>query len=114
MKLTKTALILATGMLAATAQAALPMLYEEAVARDEEKKIINTPIAGIENKFWFDYRIDITEAQKELKSDLGKADDIEDRRDAWEEYAEELREERFHYIKKMAKRGYRSGTVTVD
>ena len=114
MKLTKTALIFATGMFAATAQAALPMLYEEAVAREEEKLIINAPIAGIENSLWFDYRIDITEAQKELKSDLGKADDIEDLRDAWEEYAEELREEREHYTKKMAKKGYRSGTVIVN
>lgn len=114
MKLTKTALLVATGMIAATAQAAMPLLYEEALAREEEKQIINYPIAGIENNLWFDYRIDITEAQKELKSDLNRASDLEDLRDAWEEYAEELREEREHYVKKMAKKGYRSGTVTVN
>lgn len=114
MKLTKSALILATGLCAATVQAALPMLFEEALAREEEQRIIQAPIAGIENKLWFNYRIDITEAQKELRSDLGKADDVEDLRDAWEEYAKELRKERVHYVEEMAERGFRSGTVTVN
>jgi hypothetical protein len=114
MKLTKTALILTAATFGVASQAAIPMLYEEAVAREEEKLIINEPIAGIQNSLWFDYRIDITEAQKELTHDLGKASDIEDLREAWEEYAGELREEREHYVKKMAKKGYRSGTVTVN
>ena len=96
------------------AMAAVPMLYEEAVAREEEKRIITSPIAGIENNLWFDYRIDVFEAQKELKSDLRRASDIEDRRDAWSEYAHELEHERKDYIKDMAKRGYRYGTVTVQ
>ena len=90
------------------------MLYEESYARGEERLIINAPIAGIENRFWFDYRIDITEAQKELRSDLSRASDLEDMRDAWEEYGDELRKERIHYIEEMAERGYRYGTVTVD
>lgn len=81
-------------------------LYEEAVARAEEKRIITKPIAGIENRFWFDYRIDVTEAQKELSSDLRRASDIEDQRDAWEEYAHELAHERRHYVKEMHERGY--------
>lgn len=114
MKFAKSALFIATGIFAASAQAALPILFEEALAREEEKRIFQNPIAGIENKYWFDYRIDITEAQKELHSDLGKADDVEDLRDAWEEYANELRSEREDYTRKMAKRGYRVGTVTVD
>ncbi|MBT8427002.1 MAG: hypothetical protein KJO02_03125 [Erythrobacter sp.] len=113
MKPIKTILAFAAIGLGTAAQASLPMLYEEALARDEEKRIINYPIAGIENSLWFDYRIDITEAQKELRSDQGKADDTEDLREAWEEYAGELRHERKHYIKKMAKRGYRLGEVTV-
>lgn len=95
------------------AQAAVPMLHEEAFAREEEKLILNSPIAGIQNRLWFDYRIDVTEAQKELASDLRHATDIEDRRDAWEEYGVELHKERIDYIKEMAKRGYRQGTVTV-
>ena len=104
--------ILALGF-AAAATAAVPVLHEEQFARAEEALIITAPIAGIENRFWFDYRIDVTEAQKELTSDLRRASDIEDRRDAWEEYAHELKHERFHYIEEMAERGYRMGQVII-
>lgn len=97
--------------LATAAAAAGPMFQEEQAARAEEALIITTPIAGIENHLWFDYRIDVTEAQKELASDLRRAGDIEDRRDAWEEYARELKHEREDYIHDMAKRGYRYGRV---
>jgi len=114
MKLTQTAIALTAGLIAAGAHATAPMLFEEQLARAEEQRIINAPIAGIENRFWFDYRIDITEAQKELRSDLRRASDLEDTRDAWEEYADELRDEREHYVKEMAERGYRYGTVIVD
>lgn len=96
---------------ATVATAAVPMLHEEQVARAEEALIITTPIAGIESSLWFDYRIDITEAQKELTTDLRSASDIEDRRDAWEEYAHELKHERIDYIEEMAERGYRMGQV---
>lgn len=113
MKVSKTTLVVATLTLGTAAQAALPMLDEEAFARDEERQIITSPIAGIENSLWFDYLIDVTEAQKELKSDLRKASDIEDLRDAWEEYGKELRHERIDYIEDMAERGYRIGEVTV-
>ena len=89
------------------------MLFEEAVAREEEKRIITSPIAGIENSLWFDYRIDVIEAQKELTSDLRRASDTEDLRDAWEEYGHELKHERIDYIEDMAKRGYRQGNVIV-
>ncbi len=99
--------------IATAATAAVPMLHEEQMARDEEARIITFPIAGIENRFWFDYRIDVTEAQKELSSDLRRASDVEDLRDAWEEYAHELRGEREHYIKEMAERGHRLGRVIV-
>lgn len=112
----KLALITATLSIAlsgVSATAAENILFEEAYAREQEKQIITAPIAGIYNRFWFDYRIDITEAQKELASDLRKASDIEDRRDAWEEYGDELRKERKHYAEEMAERGYRMGTVTV-
>lgn len=102
--------MLALGLVNA-ATAAVPMLHEEQVARAEEALIITAPIAGIENSLWFDYRIDITETQKELTSDLRRATDIEDRRDAWEEYAHELNHERVHYIEEMAERGYRMGQV---
>ncbi|SFP31651.1 hypothetical protein [Qipengyuania nanhaisediminis] len=97
--------------LATAATAAMPMLHEEQLARAEEALIITSPIAGIENRFWFDYRIDVIEAQKELTSDLRRASDIEDQRDAWEEYAHELKHERVQYIEEMAERGYRAGRV---
>lgn len=99
--------------LATAAAAAVPMLHEEQMARDEEARIISYPIAGIENHFWFDYRIDVTEAQKELTSDLRRASDVEDLRDAWEEYTHELRGEREHYVEEMAERGHRMGRVIV-
>lgn len=105
---------LALAALAGTAQAAMPVLYEESLAQAEEKRIIQFPIAGIHNSLWYDYRINLTEAQKELASDLRGADDIEDRREAWEEYTHELAKGRRHYAEKMAKRGYRMGQVYVD
>lgn len=115
MKPSKLVIALALGASTAGAvAAALPTLHEELVARQEERRIINSPIAGIQNRLWFDYRIDITEAQKELSADLRRASDIEDLRDAWEEYGRELRKERKDYVEAMAKRGYRMGTVTVD
>lgn len=98
---------------AGSATAAIPMLLEERVAREEEKLIIDHPIAGIESSLWFDYRSDVIEAQKELSSDLRNASDIEDKRDAWEEYAVELKHEREDYIHDMAKRGFRQGSVTI-
>ncbi|MEO5706287.1 MAG: hypothetical protein ABIT10_08270 [Alteraurantiacibacter sp.] len=109
----KILIVCASGLLClASAATAVDMLHEEQVARAEERQILAGPIAGIENSPWFDYRINVTEAQEELTSDLRHASDIEDRRDAWEEYAHELRHERRHYIKEMAERGFR-GTVTI-
>lgn len=105
---------LALLVLAGSAQAAMPVLYEETYANHEEARIIQFPIAGIHNSMWYDYRIGVNEAQKELASDLRGADDIEDRRDAWEEYTHELAKGRKHYVRKMAKKGYRQGQVFVD
>jgi hypothetical protein len=92
---------------------AMEMLYEEALAHGEEQRVLTSPIAGIENSLWFDYRIDVTEAQKELASDLRDANDVEDQREAWEEYAFQLRDEREDYVEEMAERGYR-GIVTIE
>lgn len=100
--------------LSATPVIANSPLYEEQLARQEERNIITAPIAGVRNSRWYDYRTNIGEAQKELATDLRKASDTEDRRDAWEEYRVELAAERRHYVKEMRERGYRFGTVTVD
>ena len=99
---------------AGAAAAALPPLYEEQMAREEIARIIHSPIAGIRNARWFDYRSDIGEAEKEFANDLAGASDVEDRRDAWEEYAHELKNERVEYVQYMAKRGHRYGTVIWD
>jgi len=59
------------------------------------------------NKWWLDYRTDISEAKRELRSDLRRATDEEDRRDAYEEYRQEIRDARHDYRKEMTERGYR-------
>ena len=105
---------LAIGATAAVAgHAATYNLAERQLAMAEERLIINTPIAGIKNDLWFDYRNDIGEAKEELQTDLNDVTDIEDERDAYEEYATELRHERKVYVAKMAKKGYRTGSVKV-
>ncbi len=59
------------------------------------------------NKWWLDYRTDISEAKRELRSDLRRATDEEDRRDAYEEYRQEIRDAKHDYRKEMRERGYR-------
>lgn len=99
--------VLAMAAVPAVAMAAVPVMYEESMARQEEQLILRSPIGGVENSHWYDYRINVNESQKELASDLRHATDTEDRRDAWDEYAGELRHERKTYVKAMAKRGYK-------
>jgi hypothetical protein len=86
---------------------------EERMAREEERQIIVSPIGGVENRFWFNYRANVNEARKELASDLRGASDTEDVREVWDEFRHELSHERTHYVREMAERGYRYGTVTV-
>ncbi|MFS0848835.1 hypothetical protein AB3M93_05085 [Novosphingobium panipatense] len=105
---------LALAVAPVTAIAVVPTMYEETAARAEEDRIIRSPIGGIEGKHWFNYRANVNETQKELSSDLRHASDIEDQRDAWEEYGTELRHERGTYVKAMAKRGYRVPTVYIE
>lgn len=111
----KTTILVSLAVLgSATSALALPQLYEQRMAQAEEARVITSPIAGIRNARWFDYRSDVGEAKMELTSDLRRATDMEDRRDAWEEYAQELRNERVEYVRYMAKRGHRYGTVIWD
>ncbi|MEM1132347.1 MAG: hypothetical protein AAGH53_05380 [Pseudomonadota bacterium] len=58
------------------------------------------------NKFWLDYRTDVSEAERELDSDLRRATDEEDRREAWAEYYNELRDAKKDYAEEMTERGY--------
>ncbi|MBO9575324.1 MAG: hypothetical protein J7494_06290 [Sphingobium sp.] len=108
------AALLVGGAVAATAAVnTAVILTEERMAHEEEGRILLRPIAGVENHFWYDYRANVNEAQKELSTDLRKAGDTEDLRDAWDEYRGELSHERSHYVKVMAKRGYREPSVTL-
>lgn len=79
----------------------------------ERPEIRETPIANIYNKYWYNYKADILEAEKELSSDLRRATDREDRWDAWEEWANEIVDADKDYVKVMRKKGFRSGRVTV-
>jgi hypothetical protein len=92
---------------------AIDRLFEEQAARSEETRIIRSPISGIENRLWFNYIGNVNETQKELVSDLRNSSDIEDLRDAWDEYRIELSGERRHYIDEMRERGYRYVQVDV-
>ncbi|EAQ27747.1 hypothetical protein NAP1_09142 [Erythrobacter sp. NAP1] len=59
------------------------------------------------NKWWVDYQTDISEARRELRSDLRRATDAEDRFDARREYERELEDAKYDYEKEMLERGYR-------
>ncbi|MEM7690309.1 MAG: hypothetical protein AAF291_14925 [Pseudomonadota bacterium] len=59
------------------------------------------------NPWWIDYKTDISEAKRELRSDLRRATDYEDEVDAREEYRREIADARYDYRKEMAERGYR-------
>ncbi|MEL6878609.1 MAG: hypothetical protein AAGL68_10995 [Pseudomonadota bacterium] len=87
------------------------LIAAPAVARDREIVVrgYKAPISpnNDSNKWWLDYKTDISEAERELDSDLRRATDEEDRRDAYEEYDQEIRDARYDYRKEMAERGYR-------
>ncbi|HEY1124200.1 MAG TPA: hypothetical protein VGE65_01095 [Sphingobium sp.] len=89
------------------------VLAEERMAHEEEARIIQSPIGGVENHHWFDYQANVVETQKELASDLRHASKTKDMRNAWDEYRGELSHERGHYLHVMAKRGYRYPSVEV-
>ncbi len=74
-------------------------------------EIRDTPIAGVYNQYWYNYRADIAEAEKELGSDLRHATDREDRWDAWDEWQTEVIDADKDYVKEMRKKGYRAARV---
>ncbi|TRD12806.1 hypothetical protein FGU71_09300 [Erythrobacter insulae] len=66
------------------------------------------------NSYWLDFKTDISEAKRELKSDLRRATDDEDRRDAREEYRSEIADAKHDYRKEMRERGYRVANFRED
>ncbi|APL95342.1 hypothetical protein EWH08_10220 [Sphingobium indicum] len=105
--------MIAMAPLSATAMPHGAMSYEERLAAMEDDMTLPAPIAGVQNKYWFNYRTDVAEARKELAHDLRHATDAEDERDAWDEYRAELADARRDYAKEMREKGYRSGQVRV-
>lgn len=77
--------------------------------------ILEEPIAGRRNNYWYDYRSDVEEAENELRKDLRRAKTEQDRREAQREYVRELADARHDYRKEMAEKGFvRRGEVTVE
>ncbi|ASK87930.1 hypothetical protein [Sphingorhabdus sp. SMR4y] len=81
--------------------------------QDSHVEIRKEPIAGQYDKHWYNYLADVLEADKELKSDLRRATDAEDTRDAWEEYENELIDADKDYVEEMRDRNFRAGRVTI-
>jgi hypothetical protein len=69
------------------------------------------------NHHYLDYKTDLSEARRELRKDLARANDPADRVDAWSEYRREVADARHDFAKEMAERGVavstRRGTVEV-
>ncbi len=99
-----TRMILASIALAGTMIAAPAAAHQKGIVVDGYRAPLSPN--NDSNKWWLDYRTDISEAKRELASDLRRATDEEDRRDAYEEYRQELRDARHDYRKEMAERGY--------
>ena len=102
--------ILLTACAATATLAAVPASAHP--GHDRVKIIVDghrTPIApnNDSNKWWIDYKTDISEARRELRSDLRRATDAEDRRDAYDEYHNEIADAKKDYRKEMRERGYR-------
>jgi hypothetical protein len=68
--------------------------------------ILQSPLAGVRNNYWYDYRSDVEEAENELRKDLRRAKSQQDKREAWAEYNRELRDARKDYTKEMVEKGY--------
>lgn len=97
--------------LPASALAAVP--YGSMPPGFDPPPVRSKPIAGVYNQYWYNYKADILEAEKELVSDLRHATDREDRWDAWDEWTVEVADADKDYVKEMRKKGYRTGRVTV-
>ncbi len=68
--------------------------------------IIQSPIAGKDNNYWYDYRSDVEEAEIELRKDLRRAKTAQDEREARSEFRRELADARKDYTKEMRELGY--------
>lgn len=97
-----------TLLIAATATA---LVATPSLAKDRK-----VPVYSDYNPYYLDYKTDISEAKRELRKDLARANDAADREDAWAEYRREIADARHDFRKEMAERGMivRRGMVTVE
>ena len=77
------------------------------------------PVYSDSNSHYLDYKTDLSEARRELRKDLARANDAGDRLDAWREYRREVADARYDFTKEVAERGVvvkqrRLGRVSVD
>ena len=96
-------LIMAPALLAGVA---LPTVTFAHSGAEAHPAIIETPIAGKDNNYWYDYRSDLEDAEIELRKDLRRAKTAQDEREARSEYRRELADARKDYTKEMRELGY--------
>ena len=74
------------------------------------------PVYSDSNPHYLDYRTDLSEARRELRKDLARADDAGDRADAWREYRREVADARYDFAKEMREKGVtvRTGHVAIE
>lgn len=84
------------------AAAALTVLATPAIAKDRPD-----PVFDDGNAHWLDYKTDVSEAKRELRKDLARANDEADRVDAYAEYEAELADAEKDFRKEMAEKGIR-------
>ncbi len=114
--LLKRAPVIAIAALAAVIVAGWAIKAQAHPGAQAHNHILQAPIAGVRNNYWYDYRSDVEEAENELRKDLRRAKKASDRREAWSEYNRELSDAKKDYRKEMVERGYivrRRGEVTV-
>lgn len=99
-------LIAAAGIALALAAVGWAIQADAHPGRAQHVHILDAPLAGVRNNYWYDYRSDVEEAENELRKDLRRAKSEQDRREAWAEYNQELRDARKDYTKEMVEKGY--------
>lgn len=102
----KRAPILGIAVLALVAAAGWAVTARAHPGTSQHVHILEAPLAGVRNNYWYDYRSDVEEAENELRKDLRRAKSRQDKREAWAEYNRELRDARSDYTKEMVERGY--------
>jgi hypothetical protein len=74
-------------------------------ASAHDKKHWTGPVYDDSNSHYLDYKTDLSEARRELRKDLRRANDEGDRIDAWDEYHREVADAKHDFAKEMAERG---------